>query len=301
MSKKETEMSKKETEYDVPEALDRMAIAFFTRPPAIGTPRIKQNFGKLEFILDSDIVLKESDSHTDLPTFRYVDVQKGLEKENLIDAEEIIKGLKNKETVRELHLVYNPNTRISPADLNARFIFFLATNKVSINEEVSSDDLVNPEYLNQFSSFNMNCFKSILGMVKEIRRELDDAEPIANQLTEYFDTERDKLLDTFIKEQSGFVMEHFLNYEAMLARKKDKVMSLMRGHGKYGPILSDISNRREQAINSLVSFRVRDLFKNICSYNMYMYVFPIAKVLSMRYLVMFNLDEILTENGMKSL
>lgn len=289
------ELSFEERKYDVHEAFNIMAIQYGARSVC----KIHQNIGKLQFLINSDIVIKKVDHCLDYPIFCYVEVSKGLENNNLIDSKEILDGVKNNETVVELQLQHN-GRQVSPFDLSVQFDLFLTKNYIKIYE-VSPDEFIDYNYINQFNSFNMNCYKSILGMLREIRKELEDVEPVANKLSDQFDKEVDQLIDIFIKEQSGFVMEHFLNYEAMLARKKDKVLDLLRSHCKYTKMYYDISNRKEQSIKNLVSFRVKDLLKNLSSYDRYLYVFPMGRIITLNYIVMFSLDEIMDQLGIRIL
>jgi len=289
------ELSLEEKELDIIDAFNILAIELGSN----NISRISQNIGKLEFLINSDILIKKTNHYDEKPVFCYVEMPKGLENNNIINAKEIIEGLKNNETVVELQLQHN-GQKVSPLDLNVQLDFFLIKNKIKINE-VSPDDFIDSNYINQFNSFNMNCYKSILGMLREIRRELESVEPVGNKLLDNFDRERDQLVDLFIKEQSGFVMEHFLNYEAMLARKKDKVIDLLRSHSRYSKMLSDIYNRREQSVKNLVSFRVKELIKNFSSYDRYLYVFPLGRIVTLKYIVMFSLDEIMEENGVRIL
>lgn len=277
------------------EAFNTMVVQYGAR----SVSRISQDIGKLEFLINSDIVIKKVDANFDKPVFCYVDIPKGLQNVNFVDSKEILEGFKNKETVRELQLQHT-GVKVSAVDLSVQFELFLQKNKIKINE-VSVEDLINPGYLNQFHSFNMNCYKSIIGIMREIRKELESVQPLANQLIDNFNNERDRLVDSFIKEQSSFVMEHFINYEAMMARKKDKVMSLMGCNGKYSSMSSDITSRSLQTVKNLVPFRVKELIKNLSSYDRYLYTFPLGRIVGLSYMVMFSLDEIMEENGVRVL
>jgi hypothetical protein len=215
--------------------------------------------------------------------------------DEVIDANTVLGHYKDKEELSSPTFAYENSkyvlkydkhcANISVLGLRNKLNEFITSNNIVV-DQVSDQQLVNLDYLNQFkgTTLEVDSFMCCVNICHLINQKLVNLELLFDQLTKAINDDKNAIIKDFT---SRFT---FIDSD----EDHQSLMQMINSNKEFEPHMCDIDHRLTNITQNIFGYEMKKYFDVLNSMPQHTIIIPMRLIIGIQYLVKFSIDTYLT-------